>query len=675
MLWLMTLSVASGQEKQPGELLSAAQYEEEVTGNLAEAIKTYQLIIDRYPGEQRIAAEALLHLGLCYEKLGNAEAVKAYEKLLLSYSGQRDQVLIAQARLLELRKEKANGFMVEKMDFRITESFDLSPDGTKILGVEFEKGQNIVVSHLNTNKIDFITNFEWGDEYTWCYNPIWSPDGKEIAFNASFEDKQHQSAHSLIISGSNAEKRVLVKSNTTWYVPNAWMPDGSAVLVISQDQDNLQKLGLVDARTGDFKELVSLNGKVTTDGSSRAASCFSPDGRFIVYTDRVIDEDLGLFIIPSAGGEPKPVASHPEVDKWPRWSPDGTHIIFLSNRHGSMALWGIAIEEGNPSGVPFLIREGMGNNFLGNWTRHGLVSDIWIRILDLYQLELNPATKEPAGDLSLLSYTPSGNNTRVAYAPDGKRLAFIRSDRDLGQNYLVLTGTDGKNKREFDIPSGYSLTDLRWSAQSQVLGSIGTNENDERLFLTFNLDSEKWESVPLGHGWSTFDWTADGKSMLYGENGMAETGAGIFEHDLETGTTKKVYIPPTQSSVTFRGLKCSNDYSKAAFLEGNDSLVVLDLKSGERRVLTEGAWWYPSWSADGEKIMTVGSTAPDQNGVNLFVHPLDGGQADSYDLSQYLPVDSRIYGYQVSPDNRYITINLEQRLSEHVIYRNIIPDF
>ncbi len=57
---LIPLIMASGQEQQAQKLLSEAIYQEEVNGDLDGAIKTYQLILDKYPDNRKISAEVLL---------------------------------------------------------------------------------------------------------------------------------------------------------------------------------------------------------------------------------------------------------------------------------------------------------------------------------------------------------------------------------------------------------------------------------------------------------------------------------------------------------------------------------------------------------------------------------------------------------------------------------------
>ena len=59
--------ISFGQEKQADDLLSNAIYQEEVKGNLEEAILIYNDIIKKYPEQRAISAEALFHLGLSNE--------------------------------------------------------------------------------------------------------------------------------------------------------------------------------------------------------------------------------------------------------------------------------------------------------------------------------------------------------------------------------------------------------------------------------------------------------------------------------------------------------------------------------------------------------------------------------------------------------------------------------
>ncbi len=98
-----TMIMTPGQEQQAGKLLSEAIYQEEVNGELDEAIKTYQSIVQQYPDDRKVSAEALLHLGICYEKIGMPQAYDTYQDIIEKYAEQQDEVALARKRMDHLR--------------------------------------------------------------------------------------------------------------------------------------------------------------------------------------------------------------------------------------------------------------------------------------------------------------------------------------------------------------------------------------------------------------------------------------------------------------------------------------------------------------------------------------------------------------------------------------------
>ena len=100
---LVPLMMATGQEQQAGKLLSKAIYQEEVNGELDEAIKTYRLIVQQYPDNRKVSAEALLHLGICYEKIGMPQAYDTYQDIIDKYAEQQNEVALAQKRINHLK--------------------------------------------------------------------------------------------------------------------------------------------------------------------------------------------------------------------------------------------------------------------------------------------------------------------------------------------------------------------------------------------------------------------------------------------------------------------------------------------------------------------------------------------------------------------------------------------
>jgi dipeptidyl aminopeptidase/acylaminoacyl peptidase len=77
----------------------------------------------------------------------------------------------------------------------------------------------------------------------------------------------------------------------------------------------------------------------------------SPDGRWVVHVVSEIDRETDktnsdLWLVPTAGGEPKRLTTAPGADSHPRWSPDGKTIAFTSNRGGTTQVWLLPIDGG-----------------------------------------------------------------------------------------------------------------------------------------------------------------------------------------------------------------------------------------------------------------------------------------------------------------------------------------
>jgi len=72
---------------------------EEANGQLQEAIALYQKVVTEAASDEALAAQAQLHVGMCYEKLATEEARKAYQAVVEKYPSQQEVVRVARERL------------------------------------------------------------------------------------------------------------------------------------------------------------------------------------------------------------------------------------------------------------------------------------------------------------------------------------------------------------------------------------------------------------------------------------------------------------------------------------------------------------------------------------------------------------------------------------------------
>lgn len=79
----------------------------------------------------------------------------------------------------------------------------------------------------------------------------------------------------------------------------------------------------------------------------------SPDGKTVVYTRTTTDVATGkrnadLWAVPADGsGAPKLLIGGEKTENTPRWSPDGKHLAFVSNRDGEMQIYLADADGGN----------------------------------------------------------------------------------------------------------------------------------------------------------------------------------------------------------------------------------------------------------------------------------------------------------------------------------------
>src|SRR5512140_9763 len=93
----LALAAAPQRNGQADVLFERAVQKETADGDLKGAIEMYRKLA---AGANRaVAAKALIRMGQCYEKLGDADARKAYERVVREFADQKDAVAEARRRL------------------------------------------------------------------------------------------------------------------------------------------------------------------------------------------------------------------------------------------------------------------------------------------------------------------------------------------------------------------------------------------------------------------------------------------------------------------------------------------------------------------------------------------------------------------------------------------------
>jgi len=131
--------VAAQQKARPEVDLQAAIRTETVDGDLKTAIEQYRTLSTN--SDRTVAAQALLRMGQCYEKLGSAEARRAYERTVRDFADQVTVVAIAQARLLALNSDRPGAAYRQVWTGpKVDTEGRVSPDGRYLSCVDWDTG-------------------------------------------------------------------------------------------------------------------------------------------------------------------------------------------------------------------------------------------------------------------------------------------------------------------------------------------------------------------------------------------------------------------------------------------------------------------------------------------------------------------------------------------------------
>ena len=215
----------------------------------------------------------------------------------------------------------------------------LSPDGSRLVFESNRSGN----WDIYTMKPDGTELVRLTDNPAADVGPIWSPDGKRILFGSERDDGDPE-VYVMNADGSNQLRLTRQPGDDSH--PH-WSPDGSRIVFNSARTTP----DLKAEWTKQFHEIFTMAAdgsdvrQITRFKTVSTYPQFSPDGKKIAFR-RTLDEpgflwDLTLgmrnsevFVMNADGSNPVDVSKSASYDGWPAWSPDGTAIVFSSNRAG-----------------------------------------------------------------------------------------------------------------------------------------------------------------------------------------------------------------------------------------------------------------------------------------------------------------------------------------------------
>ena len=175
-------------------------------------------------------------------------------------------------------------------------------------------------------------------ENRWRVKPAWSPDGEWIAFNN--ENGTLGDIHLIKPDGPDL-RRLTYTADISRDGNLVWSPDSKAIAFSADRDGNIEiyVLDVTEALNGsDGGDQRQLTPTTNVSGMKNLVSSWSPDGSKIVFSSNR-DGNSEIYVMDSDGNNVFRLTDNPASDKEPAWSPDGNRIAFSTDRNGSFDIY------------------------------------------------------------------------------------------------------------------------------------------------------------------------------------------------------------------------------------------------------------------------------------------------------------------------------------------------
>ena len=478
----------------------------------------------------------------------------------------------------------------------------ISPDGSQVLFCY--KGDIYKVSADGGTAVQLTTQ----DSYE-C-TPIWSADGKQIAFAS--DRHGNMDIYVMAAEGGSATR---LTYNSTAEVPQSFTPDGKWVLFGAQIQDPATSVMFPSGRLTELYKVPVKGGRtLQVMGTPVEMLSLASDGKSFYYQDRKGGEDewrkhhtssitRDIWFYDAQSGKHTNITNCAGEDRNPVLSADGKTLYFLSERNGgSMNVYCL---------------EGQGARSKGQET----IQNSKFKIQD----SALPRRGSGEGAVPITAFKThpvrflsAAKNGMLCYTYNGEIYTQKNGEKPKKLN-ISLTRDDEAAISDLSFSSG-----ARQSVVSRDGKQIAFVVRGEVFVTSTEYATTRRISQTAGAE-ADVDFAPDGRTVVYASerngNWQLYTASIVRDEDLNFANATLIKeesvfpeLPELKlegkidfSQIERRSPKYSPDGKKLAFIEDRIKLKVVDLKTKKVTQVTDGSKWYDQdggfdfeWSPDGK---------------------------------------------------------------------------
>jgi Tol biopolymer transport system component len=350
------------------------------------------------------------------------------------------------------------------------------------------------------------------------------------------------------------------------------------------------------------------------------------------------------------------VAGHPAEDHLLGWTPDGTSLVFSSDRSGSWDIWTVHITGGKQQGEPELLKKdfGYGAEVLGFAPDGSLYYKTYTSLGRLYHGEVDLETGKVLVPPAPVTTRYIGPPSQPTWSPDGRNLLYLSRRGGIGLAGNILTIRSAATGEErFLSPRLRFLNWISWAPDRRSVIALGTTETETGIF---RINTETNGITKLADEGVIAKLCPDGKTLVFVKSGLI-----ITKRNLDTGEESEVV------KIGAAPYDLSPDGREVVF-QVDGAVKTVSLNGGEPRELFSGLAKYYGlgWTRDGRYIIARAfGTASSE----IWRVPAQGGTPLKLDLS--VP---KMESFTLHPDNRRFAFSVnEESKSELWVMENFLP--